>query len=48
MSDLSSDQRRDFGNRARELIEQRYSIGAIVDMYTSLYLSLDLKLTKND
>lgn len=48
MSDLSSDQRRDFGNRARDLIEQRYSIGAIVDMYTNLYLSLDFKLTKNE
>lgn len=48
MSDLSSDQRRDFGNRARELIERRYAIGAIVDMYTNLYLSLDVKLTKNE
>ena len=48
MSNLSSDQRRDIGNRARELIEQRYSIGVIVDIYTNLYLSFDLKLTKND
>jgi glycosyltransferase involved in cell wall biosynthesis len=48
MTNLSSDQRRDLGNRARELIEQRYSIGAIVDMYTSLYLSFDLELPKND